>query len=103
LEKIGARGEALRAASLVREIASTESPDDAGHLPYPGLTRRETEILNLVAGGLTNPEIAEKLFLSIRTVERHISSIYQKIGAEGKAARAMATAFALEHAPQHPG
>ena len=62
-----------------------------------GLSARETEVLGLIARGRSNQEIASDLFLSVRTVERHISTIYEKIGAHGKAARAAATAYALKH------
>ena len=57
-----------------------------------GLTEREVEVLRLVASGKSNAEIAGELVLSIRTVERHISNIYGKIGSGG---RADATAFAF--------
>lgn len=57
-----------------------------------GLTRREVEVLQLLAGGNTNNEVAESLVLSVRTVERHIGNIYGKINARG---RADATAYAL--------
>jgi pimeloyl-ACP methyl ester carboxylesterase len=56
------------------------------------LSPRELEVLGLVAAGLTNEEIAERLFLSIRTVERHLSNIYGKLQVSGKAARAAAAA-----------
>lgn len=59
-----------------------------------GLTGREVEVLRLVAGGLTNNEIASKLFLSAKTVSRHLSNIFTKIGVTS---RASATAFAAEH------
>jgi pimeloyl-ACP methyl ester carboxylesterase/DNA-binding CsgD family transcriptional regulator len=60
---------------------------------YPhGLTAREVEVLRYLAGGKTNGEIAEELFVSVRTVERHVANIYSKIGARG---RANATAYAL--------
>lgn len=59
------------------------------------LTPREREVAALIARGLTNSQIAEQLVLSVRTVERHIENIYVKIGAHGKAARAIVTAFAL--------
>jgi predicted ATPase/DNA-binding CsgD family transcriptional regulator len=66
---------------------------------YPDdLTEREVEVLCLIARGKSNQEIAQELMLSLRTVERHISNIYQKIGATGKVARATATAYALHHA-----
>ena len=56
------------------------------------LSRRELEVLELVAAGLTNEAIAERLYLSVRTVERHLSNIYAKLGISGKAARAGAAA-----------
>jgi len=66
--------------------------------PYPNdLTEREVEVLRLITAGKSNQEIGQELILSRRTVERHISNIYQKIGASGKVARATATAYALRH------
>jgi pimeloyl-ACP methyl ester carboxylesterase/DNA-binding CsgD family transcriptional regulator len=56
------------------------------------LSQRELDVLRLVAGGRSNIEIAEELFLSERTVERHLSNIYSKLGISGKAARAAAAA-----------
>jgi DNA-binding NarL/FixJ family response regulator len=61
------------------------------------LTRREREVLALVAKGRSNDEIASELVLSVRTVEHHVTSIYSKIGASGRTARAAATAYALSH------
>jgi DNA-binding NarL/FixJ family response regulator len=58
------------------------------------LTRREIETLGLLAQGLSNKEIAGVMWLSDRTVERHITSLYRKIGV---ARRSEATAFALRH------
>ena len=54
------------------------------------LSKREAEVLGLVAQGLGNDEIAERLVLSIRTVERHLSNVYVKWGLTGKGARAAA-------------
>jgi class 3 adenylate cyclase len=50
-----------------------------------GLTAREVEVLRLIAAGRTNTEIADELTLSVRTVARHITNIYTKIGARNKA------------------
>src|SRR2546430_10446724 len=48
---------------------------------YPGgLTAREVEVLRLVAKGLTNIQVAEKLIISARTVHAHLSSIYSQLG-----------------------
>src|SRR5829696_2842066 len=59
-----------------------------------GLTSREIEVLGLVAAGMTSARIANELYLSSRTVETHITSIYHKLGVSSRAA---ATRFALEH------
>ena len=59
-----------------------------------GLTSREIEVLGLVAAGMTSARIAKELYLSPRTVEAHITSIYHKIGVSSRSA---ATRFALEH------
>lgn len=56
------------------------------------LSSREIDVLELVATGLSNEEIAERLYLSVRTVERHLTNIYAKLGLSGKAARAAAAA-----------
>lgn len=59
-----------------------------------GLSEREAEVLRLVASGTTNREIAEILFISERTVHRHVSNIFVKLGVTSRAA---AAAFAVEH------
>jgi DNA-binding NarL/FixJ family response regulator len=59
-----------------------------------GLSDREVEVLRLVAEGLTNRDIADALFLSEKTVARHLTTIFTKIGVEN---RAGATAFAFRH------
>jgi pimeloyl-ACP methyl ester carboxylesterase/DNA-binding CsgD family transcriptional regulator len=56
------------------------------------LSDRELDVLRLVSGGRSNKEIAGELFLSERTIERHLSNIYTKLGISGKAARAAAAA-----------
>jgi DNA-binding CsgD family transcriptional regulator len=62
-----------------------------------GLSAREAEVLRLVARGLGNADIARELVLSVRTVERHVANVYLKIGASGRTARAVATAWAHAH------
>jgi DNA-binding NarL/FixJ family response regulator len=58
------------------------------------LTGREADVLRLVAKGQSNKEIAAELALSVRTVERHITNLYAKINARGKAD---ATSYAIHH------
>lgn len=82
---LGAAPAATWAASLMSEV----TPDRAGPL-----TRREAEILRLVATGKTNRGIAGELYLSEKTVARHISNIFLKLGLSSRAA---ATSYAYEH------
>lgn len=59
-----------------------------------GLTPRELEVLQLVAKGKTNKVIAKELFLSVKTIDRHVSNIFDKLGVSSRSA---ATAYAYEH------
>jgi DNA-binding NarL/FixJ family response regulator len=59
-----------------------------------GLTAREVEVLRLVAGGHSNAQIAAALFLSHKTVQRHLSNIFAKTGMTSRTA---AAAYAYEH------
>ena len=54
--------------------------------PPDGLTQREVEILRLIAQGLTNPEIAARLFLSTHTIKTHVNRIFAKTGSRDRAA-----------------
>ena len=62
--------------------------------PPGGLSPREVDVVRLVAEGLTNAQVAKKLYLSPRTVQRHLNSVYHKLGISSRAA---ATRFAAEH------
>ena len=68
----------------------------AGRPPDPpdGLTQREVEILGLIAQGLTNGEIADRLFLSNHTIKTHINRIFAKTGSRDRVA---AIAYAQRH------
>ena len=59
-----------------------------------GLSSRELEVLRLLATGKTNRAIADELVLAVRTVDRHVSNIFTKLGVSSRAA---ATAYAYEH------
>jgi DNA-binding NarL/FixJ family response regulator len=75
---------------LARLGTGTASGDAAIH----GLTTRELEVLHLLATGMTNQAIADELFLSVKTVDRHVSNILTKLGVSSRAA---ATAYAYRH------
>jgi ATP/maltotriose-dependent transcriptional regulator MalT len=81
-----------RARKALKELGARAPEARVG-----GLSAREAEVLRLVAGGLSNDDIARKLVLSVRTVERHVANIYIKIGASGRTGRAIATAWAHAH------
>jgi len=75
--------------------------DAAGQEPAPiprerpaGLTERQVQVLRLVAQGLSNPQIAERLVISRRTAEHHVQDVYSRIGVSSRAAAAL---FAMEH------
>jgi DNA-binding CsgD family transcriptional regulator len=93
--------DAIQYALLGEEPSATPPSTTTGHASPPsapehpaGLTSREVEVLGLAAAGMTSAQIAKELFLSPRTVEAHLASIYHKLGVTS---RAGATRFALEH------
>jgi DNA-binding NarL/FixJ family response regulator len=65
-----------------RGRGDTEAPE---HLRAAGVTSREMDVLVLLAGGLSNAEIAARLFLSRRTVDTHVAHLLAKTGARGRA------------------
>lgn len=84
-EALGARPDAEQARALAAGRMATNTA---------GLTKRELEVLAMVAGGRTNRDIASELVLSERTIDRHVSNILTKLGVQSRTA---ATAYAYEH------
>ena len=82
--RIVAGGDALLAPSVTRRLlerfAATLPQRDVSGEALAGLTGRETEVLRLLAGGLSNAEIAAELVVSEATVKTHISSLLRKLG-----------------------
>jgi predicted ATPase/DNA-binding CsgD family transcriptional regulator len=87
---------ALTAPSVPEATASTSAEHPVGaRLPAPaGLTAREVEVLRFLAQGLTYAQIADQLVISRRTVNTHVTSIYNKLGVT---ARGAAMRFAIDH------
>ena len=79
---------------LLAAATAPALPGPCRPAPPDGLTQREVEILALIAGGLTNPEIAGRLYLSNHTVKTHINRIFAKTGSRDRAA---AISYARTH------
>jgi DNA-binding CsgD family transcriptional regulator len=84
-ERLGAKPDLARIDSLMKDAPSGQSH---------GLTPRELQVLRIVAAGETNKAIASRLSLSEKTIDRHVSNIFAKLGVPSRAA---ATAFAYRH------
>ncbi len=87
--RVVAGGESLLAPSVTRRLIQTyvSRPQPSAKPPVPGidqLTTRESEVLGLVAAGLTNAEIAQSLHLSPLTAKTHVSRILMKLGARDR-------------------
>jgi DNA-binding CsgD family transcriptional regulator/tetratricopeptide (TPR) repeat protein len=104
-EPIAARdeGPAHARPAAVSPIAAAFAPEQPGRRPSEafGLSRREREVLALIAEGRTNREIGERLFISQKTVGVHVGNILSKLGASGRVEAAM-VAIRLELVP-NPG
>lgn len=96
-ERLGAPREADAAAAFLRERGVTGRTGPKG----PGtLTRREREVLVLLGEGLTNAEIASRLFISTKTAGNHVSSILAKLNLRS---RTEAAAYSVRHLADDPG
>lgn len=82
------------AESALAALRGAATPSAAEPAPLLGLSPRETQVLGLVATGLTNRAVAERLVLSERTVDRHVGNILSKLGVSSRTA---ATAVAVRH------
>jgi DNA-binding NarL/FixJ family response regulator len=103
--RIVAAGEALLAPSVTRRLLDTFARTSRGPSPLVGrllatLTERELEVLRLVAGGLSNAEIADRLILGEATIKTHVSRVLMKLGLRD---RVQAVVLAYEAGVVRPG
>ena len=102
--RLVAAGDALLAPGVTRrliaEFARMGAPRTPGRAQLDGLTERESEVLALVARGLSNAEIAERLVVAEQTVKTHVSRILMKLGLRD---RTQAVVLAYETGLVHPG
>lgn len=92
-EELGAEKDVGRTRQIIKNLYKKNTVSRSEY----EFTGRELEVLRLIAGGKNNEEIAGKLFLSVRTVEKHITNIYSKMGVSGKSARAYAASYTIKH------
>jgi DNA-binding CsgD family transcriptional regulator len=95
-ERLGALRDADAAAELLRGLGAAGRAWPRSHV---ALTKRETEVLSLLAAGCSNLEIAERLYISRRTAEHHVASILSKLGLRS---RAEAAAYAVRELAKRP-
>jgi DNA-binding NarL/FixJ family response regulator len=92
-ERLGATADADAAAAFLRQLGAKgrTGPKDVGLL-----SKREQEVLRLIAAGLSNAEIAGRLFISVKTAGHHVSNILSKLGLRS---RTEAAAYAALNLP----
>jgi DNA-binding NarL/FixJ family response regulator len=93
---MGARPAINQAIQRLRELGVSDlptirrGPQPATRANPAGLTRREAEVLALLAEGLRNTQIAERLYLTPKTISHHVSAIYAKLGVDTRTEAALA-------------
>ncbi len=101
--RVVAAGDALLSPSVTRRVLTrmaAGTPDPAATARLDQLTERETEVLALMAGGLSNGEIAARLYLGEATVKTHVSRVLAKLGLRD---RVQAVVYAYESGLARPG
>jgi DNA-binding NarL/FixJ family response regulator len=95
-QKLGAEKDVDKTRLQLKNLHKTNAESQAMNKKLE-FTGRELEVLRLIAEGKNNEEIAGQLFLSVRTIEKHITNLYLKMGVSGKSARAFAASYAIRH------
>jgi NarL family two-component system response regulator LiaR len=95
-----ARGESVLPPEIASKVVRHLAGDASAQLKSGPLTNRELEVLGLAAHGLTNHEIAQRLYISVRTVEAHLTHVYNKLAVSS---RTEAVVHAMQRGWIHPG
>ncbi|MGG2461559.1 response regulator transcription factor [Streptomyces sp. RGM 3693] len=82
--RVVAAGEAILFPAALRRMVAARPLDSAAALPRAALTDREEEVLRWMATGLSNPEIAKSLTVSLETVKTHVGNVLAKLGAQNR-------------------
>ncbi|MBP2405288.1 response regulator transcription factor [Streptomyces syringium] len=82
--RVVAAGEAILFPAALRRMVATRPLGSAEALPKAALTGREEEVLRLMATGLSNPEIADSLTVSLETAKTHVGNVLTKLGAQNR-------------------
>ncbi|MDH6109286.1 DNA-binding NarL/FixJ family response regulator [Kitasatospora sp. MAP12-15] len=82
--RVVAAGEAILFPAALRRMVAARPLGSAEALPRAALTGREEEVLRLMATGLSNPEIAQSLAVSLETVKTHVGNVLTKLGAQNR-------------------
>jgi DNA-binding NarL/FixJ family response regulator len=82
--RIVVAGEAILFPAALRRMVTARPLSSADALPRAALTVREEEVLRLMATGLSNPEIAQRLVVSMETVKTHVGNVLTKLGAQNR-------------------
>ena len=75
---------AVRAAVITPELAAAMLQESAKPSPEAIISKREEEVLQLIAEGCSTVEVAERLYISVKTVKNHLASAYQKLDARDR-------------------
>jgi DNA-binding NarL/FixJ family response regulator len=79
-----ATGDSLLFPAAIRRLAANHRTGTAAHPVLAGLTEREADVLRHMAQGLSNSEIAQRLYIGVQTVKTHVSSLLTKLGARDR-------------------
>lgn len=82
--RVVAAGDAILFPAALRRMVAVRPRDSADALPRAGLTAREEEVLRLMATGMSNLEIAERLVVSAETAKTHVGNVLTKLGAQNR-------------------